>query len=220
MRLKVDINGSSAIGVFARCNDSTLIVPTGVSEASMKRLEELLGVRAIHSLVGGSSVVGCLVQMNNNGIVTSHQIFKEELTLIEKHISRATGLMDKMTAVGNIILTNDTSALVHPEISDKSIKTIAETLKVDAIRGTIAGLGTVGMAGVATEKGLLVNPKITDHEIGVLEDHFNLPVDVGTINFGSPLVGSGILANTHGYAVGSETTGHEVGRIEDALGYL
>jgi len=191
-----------------------------VGKASVKRLEERLGVRAIHSLVGGSSVMGCLVQMNNNGIITSHQIYKEELAVMRRHINRATCLMDNMTAVGNVILANDTAALTHPEISDKAIKTIAETLQVDVKRGTIAGLGTVGMAGVATERGLLVSPEITDYEIGVLEDLFNLPVDIGTINFGSPLIGSGVLANTHGYAVGSETTGYEVGRIEDALGYL
>ncbi len=220
VRARVDINGSPLIGVFARCNDNTLIVPVGLSERSVARLEELLGVEVIHSLVGGSSVVGCLLQMNNNGALASHQIFREELALIEKHVKRATRLMERMTALGNIILANDTAALVHPEISDRSIKTIRETLKVDVRRGTIAGVGTVGMAGVATEKGLLVSPEITDHEIGLLEDLFNLPVELGTINFGSPLVGSGILANSHGYAVGSETTGHELGRVEDALGYL
>jgi len=45
-------------------------------------------------------------------------------------------------------------------------------------------------------------------------------VDVGTVNFGSPLVGSGILANSRGYVAGDETTGPELGRIEDALGFM
>jgi translation initiation factor 6 len=76
------------------------------------------------------------------------------------------------------------------------------------------------MAGVATNKGLLVHPRVTEEEIAVLEKHFGLPVDVGTVNLGSPLVGSGVLANSHGYFAGLDTTGPELGRIVDALGFL
>ncbi|OYV09323.1 MAG: translation initiation factor 6 [Methanosaeta sp. NSP1] len=49
---------------------------------------------------------------------------------------------------------------------------------------------------------------------------FGLPIDVGTVNMGSPLVGSGLLANSKGYLAGFETSGPELGRIEDALGFL
>ena len=45
-------------------------------------------------------------------------------------------------------------------------------------------------------------------------------MDVGTVNLGSPLVGSGLLANSYGYLAGDETTGPELGRIEDALDFL
>ena len=76
------------------------------------------------------------------------------------------------------------------------------------------------MAGIATNKGVLVHPKATQHEIGVIEDLFGLPVEIGTVNFGSPLVGSGLLANSNGYVAGLETTGPELGRIDDALGFL
>ena len=54
----------------------------------------------------------------------------------------------------------------------------------------------------------------------MLEELFGLPVDVGTVNLGSPLVGSGLLANSFGYLAGEESTGLELGRIEDALGFL
>ncbi|RLI16358.1 translation initiation factor IF-6, partial [Candidatus Bathyarchaeota archaeon] len=36
-------------------------------------------------------------------------------------------------------------------------------------------------------------------------------------NFGVPLIGAGLLANSKGYAAGAETTGYELGRIEEAL---
>jgi translation initiation factor 6 len=125
-----------------------------------------------------------------------------------------------MNACGNIILANDTAAIVHPLLSDRAVAVIEATLRVDVQRSTIAGLNTVGMAGIATNKGVLVHPKVSDAEIAILEDVFGLPVDIGTVNFGSPLIGAGVLANSSGYLAGADTTGHELGRIEDALGFL
>jgi translation initiation factor 6 len=76
------------------------------------------------------------------------------------------------------------------------------------------------MTSVVTNRGVLAHPRMTDAELAELEDLFGLPVDVGTVNFGSPLVGSGVLANCRGYVAGDETTGPELGRIEDALGFM
>jgi translation initiation factor 6 len=146
-------------------------------------------------------------------------ILDKELRHIRKHI-KAARLTEELNAAGNLILANDSAALVHPDLSDKSIGIIKKTLGVEVKRGTIAGLKTVGMAGIATNRGVLVHPKSTSTEIGVIEELFALPVDIGTVNFGSPLVGSGLLANSKGYVVGEETTGPELSRIEDTLGYL
>ncbi len=76
------------------------------------------------------------------------------------------------------------------------------------------------MTACATNKGILVHPGINQYELEQLEKIFGLPVDVGTVNTGIPLIGSGILANSKGFIAGGETTGHEMGRIEDALGII
>jgi translation initiation factor 6 len=43
---------------------------------------------------------------------------------------------------------------------------------------------------------------------------------IGTINHGSPVIGSGLSVNNKGAIVGNLTTGIEMGRIEEALGFL
>jgi len=43
---------------------------------------------------------------------------------------------------------------------------------------------------------------------------------VGTVNFGSPYVGSGCIATDQGAWTGSHTAGPELNRIEDALGLI
>ncbi len=219
MKRKLNISGSPVLGVFAACTDELVFVPGNTSPETIKDIEESLGVVAVSSSVGGSSIVGSLLRGNSRSVVVAGLIYDKELRALRKH-TKAAKLTGELNAAGNLILANDTAAIVHPDLSDKSVGVIKKALNVDVKRGTIGGLKTVGMAGIATNKGVLVHPKSTPSEIGVIEELFNLPVDIGTVNFGSPLVGSGILANGKGYVVGEDTTGPEISRIEDALDYL
>ena len=86
--------------------------------------------------------------------------------------------------------------------------------------GGVGGVEVVGSAAVATNKGVLAHPRSSDDELETLDDLFGVNVNVGTINYGTPLVGSGLLANTKGYVAGAETTGPELGRIEETLGFV
>jgi len=226
MQRLINFNGSPVLGVFATCTEDLVLVSRGIGSDTIKNIEESLEVPAIETLIDGSTVIGSLTCGNSNGIIISKHALDVEIALIERRtkyikdklkIARIPGTMN---AAGNIILANDTTAIVHPDLPDKALKVIVKTLDVDVYKGTIGGLKIVGMAAVATNKGVLVHPRVSETEIGLLEKAFDLPVDIGTVNFGSPLIGSALLANTNGYVVGSETTGYELGRIEDALGFI
>ncbi len=219
MKRRLNISGSPVLGVFATCTDEYAFVSFGVLDETAVNLEESLGVPVHKVSVGGSSIIGSFLCGNSQGVIAAGLIYEKEIRSIRKH-TKAARLTQSLNAAGNLIMCNDTAALVHPELTDKSVNVIEKYLGVDVQRGTIAGLKTLGMAGIATNKGVLVHPKTTQHEIGKIEDLFGLPVDIGTVNFGSPLVGSGLLANSSGYVAGLETTGPEIARIEDALGYL
>jgi translation initiation factor 6 len=211
----LSIDESPIIGAFSTCTEDIALVPSGTREDICAVLEDILGVRTFQTLINGSIVVGSLCRGNSNGLlVASHATVKgsDEIGVPVHYVP------SKLNAIGNIVLANDTAALVHPEMTDRAVGIIAETLKVDVRRGTIGGIRTVGMAGVATNKGLLVHPRASAEELGVLEELFGLPVDIGTSNFGTQMVGSGLIANSKGYVAGSQTSGHELGRIEDALG--
>ena len=88
------------------------------------------------------------------------------------------------------------------------------------IRLSLGGIKTVGMAGHATNKGILVHPRANDTEIAALERVVDLPIGLGSVNMGTGLVGTGLLANSKGYIAGSATTGFELGRIEEVFGFL
>lgn len=216
---RLNIAGSPLLGVFARATDKVVLVPYEVGPEAFEFVQAGLKVEAVRMLAGGSAVLGSLIAANSSGFIVTHHAGDEEMKLLRDH-GRVARLPSKNNAAGNIILANDSAALIHPGLSAKASEAIAETLCVEVVKGTIGGLKTVGMAGIATNKGLLVHPRVTPDEIAVLEDLFELPVDVGTVNLGSPLVGSGVLANSHGYLAGEDTTGPELGRLEDALGFL
>ncbi len=218
MERRLNISGSPVLGVFATCTEDFVFVPQDTAPEIIGGLEESLGVTAVRFSVGGSAIIGSLLRGNSKGIIAAGFILEREIRAMRKH-TKAARLSGELNAAGNLILANDIAALVHPDIPDKAVGVIKKTLGVDVRKGTIAGLKTVGMAGIATNKGVLVHPKITANEIAILEELFALPVDIGTVNFGSPLVGSGILANSKGYVAGEETTGPEISRIEDTLGY-
>jgi translation initiation factor 6 len=120
--------------------------------------------------------------------------------------------------VGNNILANDKFALVHPELHKDTVKDIRDVLDVEVEKGRIASQKTVGAAGVVTNKGLLCHPHASKKELEILEERFGVSAKIGTANYGTPLVGACMIANSKGAVVGLSTTPIELGRIEEALG--
>lgn len=45
-----------------------------------------------------------------------------------------------------------------------------------------------------------------------------VPAAIGTLNYGAPLVGACMVANSRGAAIGFKSTPIELGRVEDSLG--
>lgn len=214
----LNIYDNPLIGVFATCTEDLVLVPLGTSPEVCTVLEESLGVRVVETLVNGSVVLGSLSRGNSNGFLLPKGSNNREM---EKLLGvPAETLPDRLNAVGNLVLANDSAALVHPELSDKALEVIARALKVEVFRGTIAGIKTVGMAGAVTNKGLMVHPRVTPQEKDFLEEIFGLSVDVGTTNFGTQMLGSGLLVNSKGFVAGSETTGPELGKIDEVFGFL
>ncbi|WP_435360045.1 translation initiation factor IF-6 [Haloarchaeobius sp. DFWS5] len=219
--LRTAFAGSPYVGVFARATDVCFLCRPDIEESVRDAMADELEVPAIPTTIAGSSTVGALVAGNSNGLVVTSRVTERERERIADVVDLPVGeLPGRRNAAGNIILANDTGAYAHPDLSDEAVDIVEDTLGVPVERGDLAGVRTVGTAAVATNKGVLCHPKSTDEELDFLEDHLGVPADVGTINYGAPLVGSGLVVNDNGYVAGEETTGPELGRIEDALGLI
>ena len=219
--LRAALNGSSYVGVFARATDDCLLVRPDVEESLLSDFESELEVPAVRTTVGGSATVGALATGNENGLLVSSRVEDiERERIAETTDLPVRELPGRINAAGNVVLANDTGAYVHPDLSRTAVQAVEDALAVPVERGDLAGVRTVGTAAVATDRGVLCHPKSTDEELDFLEELLGVPADIGTINYGGPLVGSGLLANESGYVVGQDTTGPELGRIESALDYI
>ena len=203
--------GSASIGVYSLTTDKMAIVPKWVSSGKAERFGEWLKVELIHTTIGGSVLIGALVCGNSNGILLPHFVRDKEIEVIKSVFEGNIAVMEtRRTAYGNMVLANDYGAIVEPRLKAAAIKKVSETLGVEAVAGEVAGLPYVGSLAVATNKGVLAHPLLTDSERKLLEDVLKVPVDVGTINCGIPYVGTGLIGNSYATVVGVLTTGPEM----------
>ncbi|MFC3957464.1 translation initiation factor IF-6 [Halovivax cerinus] len=219
--LRASFAGSAYVGVFACATDSLLLVRPDADDDTVAAIADELDVTAVPTTVSGAGTVGVLAVGNENGLLVSDRVYDYERERLTEAADVPIGtLPGEINAAGTVVLANDHGAYVHPDLSRDAVRAVEDTLDVPVERGDLAGVRTVGTAAVATNDGVLCHPKSTDEELDRLEDVLDVRADVGTINYGAPLVGSGLLATDAGYVVGEDTTGPELGRIEDALGYL
>ena len=215
----IDFAGNEHIGVYTRVFDDVAFVPPEAPEEYISAVGRELHVEVAETTIQGSSIVGSLLVGNSCGFVVSGLASALEIEFLKGY--RKVMLLERgMNAAGNVILVNDDLAVVHPDMPERIAEEISTFLEVPVLMMPIGGVATVGMAAVATNKGFLLPPRSSRQEIEAIEEYTDLPVGTGTINMGSNLIGTGLIANSKGYLAGTATSGYELGRIEEVLGFV
>ncbi len=212
------IHGNPLIGLYVRANEDIAFI--GVRDEKAKRvIEKELEVKVVKVSVAGSELVGAMMSLNSSGAIVGRHIKEKELNRIEREIDVLVVDID-INCMGNVIAINDKGAIIHPDIDEKAVEEIKDFLGISVTKGTIGGVKTVGMSSAVTNQGALVNPNSTEWEMEKISEILDVEPVKGTVNFGSEMVGTGIVANSKGYVAGRDTTGFELGVIEEALGFI
>lgn len=220
MLKRIDLTGNPNLGVYISVNDDVAIVPLNLPDEKQDIIREALNVEVIKTSIAGSNLIGALSVGNSNGFLVSQYIEDKELETLKSEGLNIIKLKDKFTAVGNIIALNDTAAMVNPNLSKDSIKTIEDGLDVEVIPTSISKLDIIGSLMTVTNKGFLLYRDSTPAEIDFVEETFKVQGDIGTVGKGITLVGACSIANNSGVIVGENTTGPEMARLEESLGFL
>jgi len=212
------IFGNPNIGIYVFANNKLALVPRGIDSRVKRKIAEILSVEVLEVSIAKSSLIGVFVAGNDRSVLIPRIAEEEEIEYM-KSIGIPISVIDTTyTALGNVVLSNNRAAMLHPEIPSKDVEKIVKALGVEKWKkGTIAGVPTVGSAAVITERGGVVHPDVSDTELEELRKFFGVFVDTGTVNFGIAFIKTGLVANNVGALVGERTTGPEIMRIMRAL---
>ena len=219
--LQRDLFNSPYSGVFCATNDSLTFIPPGIPSDDMEAISEALGTRIEVVTIGGSSVLGTLIAMNSKGILVSNLITtmeSDKFEAIASDIGLNFGVLsERSNAIGNNFLINDSGGFCNERLTPRSKTSAGEILEIKIESRSFNRRDTLGMIGCVTNKGGLCHPEISDEEKEIMEKVLEVPVMEGTVNFGMPLVGAGVISSTNGAVCGRQSTGIELGRVEEAL---
>ncbi len=219
--VQTDFLGDHNIGMFARATDKFCLIGNPITENSLSIVKENLKVPTIRASISNTELIGMFCVANSNGIVLPKIIFEGEYENIKKNLEEL-GVniyisKSRLTCIGNLILCNDKGAIISNYFSSVEKKNIEDALDVEIEYGTVAKMPVVGSSGVATNRGCLLHRDAEESEMKIIEGILKVKSDIGTANFGSPFVGSCIVANSNAALVGESTTGPEIMRLQEAL---
>jgi translation initiation factor 6 len=199
------------IGIFAKANDSVILVPFGFAETKTQKLAEYLQAKEVYSSVAGTRLIGPMTVMNNNGILLPSIASDEEVQLLKQssglNVEKVTS---RFTAIGNLIAANDNGAITSPLLDGEVDQQIQDVLGVPVHSMTIGSFVQTGSMIVATNGGAGVHPKASEDEVKTIAEVLQVPAEPVTVNGGVPFLSSGIISNTKAVVVGSLTSGPEL----------
>ncbi len=222
--IQADFQGDHNLGLFAIASDNFCLTGNIVSKEVSNTIEKVLDVSVVNAAISNTDLCGIFAVMNSNGMLLPKIVYDHEVERIKelvKEFDINVQVMDsKYTAVGNLVLCNDKGAILSKLFSVKEIYKIKDCLGIETEVSTVANINTVGSSGIATNKGCLLHRDAQESEINLIKDLLKVDADIGTANFGSPFVGSCMIANSNGCVAGLSTTGHEITRLMEALKFL
>ena len=141
---------------------------------------------------------------------------------------------ERLSALGNVIACNDYVALVHPDLDRETEEILADVLKVEVFRQTVADNVLVGSYCALSNQGGLVHPRTTvadQDELSsllqvilrskkkrkILTNFLQVPLVAGTVNRGSEVIGAGMVVNDWTAFCGQDTTSTEISVIESVF---
>lgn len=222
MAVRAQFEGNNEIGVFAKLTNAYCLVAIGGSENFYSVFEgELVDqIPVVHCSIAGCRIVGRMCVGNRHGLILPTTTTDQELQHIRNSLPDSVNVQrveERLSALGNVIACNDYVALIHPDLDKETEELIADVLKVEVFRQTLADNVLVGTYCAISNQGGLVHPKTSVQDQDELSSLLQVPLVAGTVNRGSDVIGGGLVVNDWIGFCGLDTTSTELSVIESVF---
>jgi len=211
---RYDYLGNSSIGFYATVTGTQAVYPPEFKEEK----KELFDVeKSAETFINRTRLVGLFTAGNSNCILIPKGATSREKKKLEEAGIDFQVIETNDNALGNLILANDHGAVISEKIEEHR-EEIAEALDVDVTVSRIAGIKNVGVCAEANSNGVLLHRETGEDDAEKVMEALGVnDADIGTVDMGSPYIGSGLVATDTGILTSENTTGPEVGRIDRTL---
>mmetsp|Transcript_14800 Transcript_14800/g.41908 ORF Transcript_14800/g.41908 Transcript_14800/m.41908 type:complete len:250 (+) Transcript_14800:161-910(+) len=219
MATRCAFENSNEIGVFSALTNSYCLAGIGGSENFYSVLEAELSehIPVLHATIGGNRFVGRVTVGNVRGMLVPTTTTDLELQHLRNSLPDSVVVQrveERLSALGNIVVTNDHVALIHPDVDRETEDVISDVLGVEVFRQTVGGQALVGSYSKFTNQGGMVHPRTTVQDMEELSSLLQVPLVAGTVNRGSDVIGGGMIVNDWCAFTGLDTTGTEISVME------
>lgn len=210
---------SNEVGVFSKLTNSYCLVCNGGSQNFYSVFESELAddIPVVHCSIAECRFVGRVTVGNKRGLLVPNTTTDKELQHLRDSLPDSVKVKrvdERLSALGNCIVTNDHVALVHTDLDKETEEIVADVLGVEVFRQTIAGNALVGSYCVLSNQGGMVHPKTSLEDQEELSSLLQVPLVAGTVNRGSDVIGGGMVVNDWAAFCGMDTTSTELSVIE------
>jgi translation initiation factor 6 len=192
---------ASADDGFLRRNRKGLLVPTSTTDQELQHLR--------NSLPDEVKIQVYLPLRN--------PISQQRRRRGSQWLTSSKRIEERLSALGNVIVSNDHVALVHPDLERETEEIIADVLGVEVFRQTIADNVLVGSYMALSNQGGIVHPKTSIQDQDELSSLLQVPLVAGSVNRGSSVVGAGMVVNDWLAVTGLDTTATELSVVESVF---
>ncbi|KAK4165381.1 hypothetical protein QBC43DRAFT_378071 [Cladorrhinum sp. PSN259] len=222
MAVRAQFENSNEVGVFSTLTNSYALVAVGASENFYSVFEaELQDVIPIcRTTIAGTRIIGRLTAGNRKGLLVPTTTTDQELQHLRNSLPddvKIQRIEERLSALGNVIVCNDHTALIHPDLERETEEIIADVLGVEVFRQTIADNVLVGTYMALSNQGGLVHPKTSIQDQDELSSLLQVPLVAGSVNRGSNVIGGGMVVNDWMAVTGLDTTAPELSVIESVF---
>ena len=204
---------------FAKLINTYRLVAIRGSETfySVLEGEPTKAISVVHASITSCHIIGCMCVGNSHGLLVPSNTTYQELQHTQNSLPdsvRIWWVEERHSALGNVTTCNDYVAFVHPDLDRGTEEILADVLKVEVFRQTVAEQVLVGSYCIFSNQGGLVHPNTLIEDQDELSSLLQVHLVVGTVNHNSEVIAVGMVVNDWCAFCGQDTTSTELSVVE------